>query len=158
MDAGQIINFFHGMAWAISKMPEREKIKFFSGIFFILSLFYMMIIGPIIFNFFILKNIQKRLGVMFSYDDLYRQVPFGQSLLRQFDASSYIAWQWIFKVCRIKIKLSRKVELVLFQMYFLRRVGFTIDMATKFEIFMSLSIVFCGAYVCIIAPIIWNLA
>ena len=87
---------------------------------------------PIIYNFFIIPSIEKKVGKKLGYHPFLSLSPWGKLINRPLEISAYI---------RNRYKAFKKYnEIGLpagYNSFSLKQVGYTINMMSKFEIFMS---------------------
>lgn len=108
----------------------KEWIETVSALIFIITTINVCIIIPVIFNFFVIPNIEKRYCKKLKYaKDIYQLYP--KFLYKNVDIATYIV-----ACCSIfagKI-LNRKRD---YSRYALYEINYTKENATKFEIIMS---------------------
>lgn len=118
--------------WAFEVMPLKDRVGFISAVFMFFGAFYMLVISPIIFNFYLIPNIEKRIGKYLRYDPLWGYMFLGMWMMPAFEVSGYIVRRYFALVFKGEHGLPEKRN-----RFALKKIGFTIDMATKFEIIMS---------------------
>jgi len=110
-----------------------------TGVFFvpilILNIIYGLIISPLICKFYIVPQIEKKVGKKLGYSYLLSLVPFGRFFNRGMEISAYILNRYYaFKKYGERGLPSGCKNLAL------KQVGYTIDMISKSELIFAFSI------------------
>jgi len=118
--------------WAFEQMPMQMKVSFVAALLVLFGIFYGTVISPIIFNFFLIPGIEKRLRKTLQYDFLYNYIFLSRWIIPQNEIALYIVRRYVALIFKGEHGLPEKRN-----RFALKKAGYTIDMATKFEIIMS---------------------
>lgn len=118
------------MIYLIKVLPIWIDLLFFVGL-------NSMVILPIIFNFFIIPNIEKRVGVGLKYGSVsyimmstYLWVLGGKYICRYLDVAPYI----FVELVRWKLRIPLKINIL----SSLFKINYKVEEAPKFEVFMGI--------------------
>jgi hypothetical protein len=94
--------------------------------------FYITVVSPVIFNYFIIPKIEKKLGHCIGYHPLLNGIFMGKWMCRQNEIAMYILnryWAYLIRGDRGLPKFCDR--------FALKKAGYTIDMISRTEIFVS---------------------
>ncbi len=113
---------FHHLSWFYIAV-------FLMGFLSITVFIYSFIISPLIFRFYIIPGIEKKVGVRLEYHPYLKIVPYAK---RDVEIATYI-----IKIYRDYKKLNYSGLPVGCDRFSLKKVGYTIKMVSKAEVFFS---------------------
>lgn len=143
----KFINAFLNMFAAGSLWNRIEIILLLMMIF---SALYLVLIAPIVFNYFIIPKIEKKIGSKLEFINWYEFYLFGKFSFRFAEIVSYIIIKYIalkLKKDPHKIKINSKMALM--------KINYDIKEASSIEIVMSFLTIISGLLFFIIGGIIW---
>lgn len=134
----KIMEYSQAIAWVIGQMSLGERILYLSIFLGFFSMLYLGSVSPWIFNNKIIPRIEKKTGKRFEYAPIYRIMYLSDWFVPQNEIGFYI----FGRLCALIFKGERGPEKKK-KCWYLNKIGYTIDMASKFEIVMSCITVFC---------------
>jgi hypothetical protein len=129
-------------------MQLNIEIAFIFSVLMFLMGFYMTIVSPIIFNYFIIPKIEKKLGHKIGHHPLLDGIFIGKWMYGDIEIAMYICNRFFAYIIRGDRGLPKFCN-----RYALKKANYTIDMMSKIEIFMSIVLMLSGIALVICAVI-----
>jgi len=129
----KLVLFPEALLFAIKELPLKVELIFIFSMLFVITAILDLIIFPVIFNFYLIPKIEKKLGIRLIFNPILNgHTPFCWFMSKKSQVSTYIANRYI------AWKLHKDSGLPLgFNGFALKYAGYTIKMASKSEIFLS---------------------
>ena len=135
--------------FALGQMPFGMRVGFISSVIMLLLGIYIVNISPLIFNYYLIPRIEKKIGRKLIPHPLLKNIAFGKWMFHQNEIAVYLInryYAFKFKGDRGLPKYCNRFDL--------KKAGYTIDMASRAEIFFSFLWLFSIVVVCICAVIV----
>ncbi len=132
MDFGKIEFYIKGINWVFGQMPLKMEVGFIFALLMFVGMFYFSVISPIIFNYFLIPKIEKKIGKKLDYHPFIDYIFLGKWMCRQEEIALYL----INRYWAMKFKGDYGLPKYCLR-FGLKKAGYTINMASKLEIVMS---------------------
>jgi hypothetical protein len=138
----KVILFLKAISFAYQELPFESKAIMILALVIFVSGINLTVLFPIIFNNFLIPNIEKKTGKQIRFPDFLKYIFLGHFLYRYILVARYIACSYFLCIFKGYIGV-RKCGV-------LKSLNYTIKMATKTEIFLSL-MTFVSQYLIVFA-------
>jgi hypothetical protein len=135
----KLIVLKQGLTYVFNHMTIEQRIFFISALISMIGVFYGLVISPIIFNYFLIPKIEKKIGKKLGHHPFLDYIFLGVWSCRQNEIAIYI----INRCWALMVRNDHGLPMYC-NRFALKKVGYTIDMASKAEIFFSVMLILSG--------------